>query len=98
DISARVSELGRQPRAAAALIARHPDRVLFGADLLPVDPEQYRVYFRLLETDDEHFSYSPSAPPGHGRWNISGLGLDRAVLEQVYAGNARRLFAISTAT
>jgi predicted TIM-barrel fold metal-dependent hydrolase len=95
DISARAPELGRQPRAAAALIAAHPDRVLFGADLLPIDAEQYRMYFRLLETDDEHFSYSPGGPPGHGRWNISGLGLGRDVLEQVYAGNARRLLAVA---
>jgi predicted TIM-barrel fold metal-dependent hydrolase len=95
DLSARAPELGRQPRAAARLIERHRDRVLFGADLLPIDPEQYRTYFRLLETDDEYFPYSPSGPPGHGRWNISGLGLSRDVLEQVYASNARRVLALS---
>jgi predicted TIM-barrel fold metal-dependent hydrolase len=94
DISARAPELGRQPRAAAALIARHAHRVLFGADLLPIDPEQYRVYFRLLETDDEHFPYSTAGPPQHGRWNISGLGLEPALLERVYAQNARDLLSI----
>ena len=94
DISARAAELGRQPRAAAALIARHPDRVLFGADLLPVDAEEYRVYFRLLETDDEHFPYSTSVPPPQGRWNISGLALEPALLERVYARNARDLLSI----
>jgi predicted TIM-barrel fold metal-dependent hydrolase len=93
DISARAPELGRQPRAAAALIERHAERVLFGADLLPIRAEQYRVYFRLLETADEHFLYATEAPPAHGRWNISGLGLGRETLELVYAGNARRLLA-----
>jgi predicted TIM-barrel fold metal-dependent hydrolase len=95
DISARAPELGRQPRAAARLLARHADRVLFGADLLPIDPAQYGVYFRLLESDDEYFSYAAGGPPGHGRWNIAGLGLDPAVLEQVYAGNARRMLGIT---
>ena len=91
DISARVAELGRQPRGAAALIERHPDRVLFGADLLPIDAARYRVYFRMLETVDEHFPYSPSDPPEHGRWRVSGLGLPRDLLERVYRDNARRL-------
>jgi predicted TIM-barrel fold metal-dependent hydrolase len=91
DVSARIAELGRQPRAAAALIERHADRILFGTDLLPIDAARYRVYFRALETLDEHFPYSADGVPPHGRWAISGLGLPRAVLEQVYAGNARRL-------
>ena len=69
--------------------------MLFGADLLPIDPAQYRVYFRLLESNDEYFSYSSGGPPAHGRWNIAGLGLDRAVLEQVYAQNARRVLGIT---
>jgi hypothetical protein len=57
---------------------------------------QYRVYFRLLETTDEHFSYSGDALPRHGRWRISGLDLDRDVLERVYAGNARRLLGVES--
>jgi predicted TIM-barrel fold metal-dependent hydrolase len=97
DLSARIAELGRQPRAAAALIERHPDRVLFGTDQLPIDAERYRVHFRMLETLDEHFPYSSEGPPPHGRWAISGLGLPRAVLEQVYAGNARRIFRLPDA-
>ena len=95
DISARAAELGRQPRAAARLVERHPRQVLFGADLLPIDAEQYRVYFRMLETDDEYFPYATAGPPGQGRWNISGLGLSASVLEQVYAANARRILKIA---
>ncbi len=96
DISGRAPELGRQPRAAARLIAAHPDRVLFGTDQLPIRADDYGVYFRLLETDDEYFSYAPGrTPPPHGRWQISGLALDGAILEQVYATNARRILRIA---
>ncbi|MFZ0665202.1 MAG: amidohydrolase family protein [Acidimicrobiales bacterium] len=92
DTSAR-SDLGRQPRQAAKLIERHSDRVLFGADVFPIDPEAYKLYFRLLETEDEYFRY---APPGkhvaeQGRWTVSGLGLPGDVLEKLYSHNARRL-------
>lgn len=89
DISARAAELGRQPRAARALFLRHPDRILFGSDLLPATG-MYRLYYRFLETADEYFPY-PTHGSGQGRWRISGLDLPPAVLAQVYAGNARRL-------
>lgn len=99
DISGRVAEIGRQPRAAARFVAAHPDRVLFGTDQLPIRADDYGVYFRLLETDDEYFSYAPGrTPPPHGRWQISGLALDGGILEQVYAANARRLLRIAPET
>ena len=91
DIAARIAELGRQPRVAAALLRRHPDRVLFGTDDFPPDPSVYRVHFRFLETEDEHFPYSPEEIPPQGRWAISGLGLSEDVLGHVYAANARKL-------
>jgi predicted TIM-barrel fold metal-dependent hydrolase len=96
DISARIAELGRQPRAAAALVGAHPDRVLFGTDVFPPALSAYRLAYRFLETLDEHFSYmrDPQTPPSTGRWAISGLGLDADVLERVYAGNARRLLGL----
>jgi predicted TIM-barrel fold metal-dependent hydrolase len=91
DIAARIAELGRQPRRTRALILRHPDRVLFGTDLIPPDRDSYEIHFRFLETDDEYFPYSPSDPPPTGRWCISGLDLPEEVLGLVYAENARRL-------
>jgi predicted TIM-barrel fold metal-dependent hydrolase len=91
DIAARIAELGRQPRATKRLIERFPDRVLFGTDAFPPDPEVYAISFRFLETEDEAFAYDPGDPPSQGRWTISGLGLPDDVLEAVYAGNARRL-------
>jgi predicted TIM-barrel fold metal-dependent hydrolase len=91
DIGARLAELGRQPRAAAAF----PDRVLFGTDAFPPTREHYALHVRALETADEHFAYSPDPddPAPQGRWRISGLALDPALLPALYAENARRLIA-----
>jgi hypothetical protein len=99
DISARIAELGRQPRATRDLVLGHSDRVLFGTDVFPPDPEHVRVYFRFLETSDEYFPYSPEEVGHQGRWNIYGLGLPDDVLRNVYSDNARRLIpGISSAT
>jgi predicted TIM-barrel fold metal-dependent hydrolase len=94
DTSAR-ADLGRQPRAAARLIEKHQDRVLFGADVFPIDPDVYRVYFRLFESEDEHFRYTAGPGPctGQGRWNIYGLGLAPELLEKLYNLNAARLLS-----
>ncbi|HWC70792.1 MAG TPA: amidohydrolase family protein [Actinomycetota bacterium] len=91
DIAARIAELGRVPRAAAALIARFPDRFLFGSDGTPPLAEDYASAFRFLETADEHVPYSPDAVPPQGRWAISCLDLPEEVLGAIYSRNARRL-------
>ncbi len=91
DISARVGDLGRQPRAATGLLAGHSDRVLFGTDVYPVRPKEIEIYFRFLETEDERFPYSTDDPPRRGRWDISGVGLDAATLAAIYRDNALRL-------
>jgi hypothetical protein len=46
-------------------------------------------------TYDEYFYHpaqirTPGGSPGHGRWNISGLGLPDDVLRKVYYLNALR--------
>ncbi len=69
----------------------HPDRVLFGIDEFPPAAENYAIYFRFLETADEHFPHSNEEVPLMGRWAISGLDLPDDVLRKVYAENARRL-------
>jgi predicted TIM-barrel fold metal-dependent hydrolase len=96
DLSARMAELGRQPRAARALVVRHPDRVLFGTDEFPPHEGVYRRWFRFLESDDEHFPYADEAdgPPPQGRWAVSALDLPPEVLERVYRGNARRVLGL----
>lgn len=95
DIGGRMAELGRQPRRFAALVARHPDRVLFGTDIYPASTEQYRLHFRFLETLDEAFSYAPEAEvPPQGRWTVSGLGLSPELLAAVYRDNAMRVLGL----
>ena len=91
DIAARLAELGRQPRAARDLLVSHPDRVLFGIDEFPPARENYAIYLRFLETEDEHFPHSSEEVPLMGRWAISGLGLPDDVLRKVYAENALRI-------
>lgn len=89
DISARISELGRQPYTARKFLIRYQDRILFGTDTEP-DAEAYRVYYRFLETDDEYID--PGA--GHhmqGRWAIYGISLPDDVLRKLYHGNALRI-------
>ncbi|HUY80737.1 MAG TPA: amidohydrolase family protein [Acidobacteriaceae bacterium] len=94
DISARASELGRQPYTAREIFLRFPDRILFGADLLP-EESMYRLYFRFLETADEYFDY-PSHASRQGRWNIYGLYLPEEVLRKVYRENALKLLRLSS--
>jgi predicted TIM-barrel fold metal-dependent hydrolase len=89
DISARASELGRQPYSARKFFLRFADRILFGSDLVP-EVEMYRLYYRFLETADEYFEY-PTHASGQGRWYIYGLDLPDDVLIKVYRENAIRL-------
>lgn len=95
DIAGRMAELGRQPRRFAALVARHPDRVLFGTDIYPATAEQYRLHYRFLESADESFEYAPGEPiPPQGRWAVSAAALPADVLPALYQGNARRVLGL----
>ena len=93
DVGARLAELGRVPRAARDLLATHTDRFLLGTDSFPPTPAEFEVHRRFFETADEAFPYDadPHDAPSQGRWTISGVDLPADVLEQLYAGNARRL-------
>ncbi len=95
DVSQRMAELGRQPRAAARLITKYADRVLFGIDSFPPAPALYRRWYRFLESDDEYFAYSPDdgAPP-QGRWAVSALKLAPEVLTALYRDNAKRVLKL----
>lgn len=106
DISARIGELGRQPRIAQRFFDRYQDRILFGTDAVPSPygddvPQQlfgdelYEIYYRFLETEDEYFDYAPAPTPPQGRWSIYGLGLSDEVLRKVYHDNAARLLNIA---
>lgn len=95
DLGGRLGEIGRQPRAFARLVAEHPDRILFGTDAYPPDPQAYRNLYRFLETADEHWPYEGAddeAEPGsQGRWRVSGADLPADVLPAIYRDNALRL-------
>ncbi|MBN1260523.1 MAG: amidohydrolase family protein [Anaerolineae bacterium] len=93
DISARISELGRQPYTARRFFLDYADRILFGTDMGP-DLETYRLYYRFLESADEYFDYGTGEMPAQGRWRIYGLNLPDDVLERVYARNAASLLGI----
>jgi predicted TIM-barrel fold metal-dependent hydrolase len=83
DISARDYEVGRTPRAAATFLSKYKDRVLFGTDM-GREQSMYRAWWRLFETADECML-------GRVWWRYYGLELPAAVLEAMYAANAKRL-------
>lgn len=49
DFSYRADELAADAEGARALLAEHPDRVLFGTDAFPPEAEAYTGWFELLE-------------------------------------------------
>jgi predicted TIM-barrel fold metal-dependent hydrolase len=93
DISARISELGRQPYAARRFMEKFQDRVLFGIDCGP-QLQAYHTYYRFLETDDEYFDYGWDGVQMQGRWKIYGLNLPRPTLKKIYSENAARVFGL----
>jgi predicted TIM-barrel fold metal-dependent hydrolase len=92
DISARISELGRQPYTARKFMIKYQDRILFGSDTRP-NVESYRVYYRFLETDDEYFDPTP-AHKLQGRWMIYGVYLPDEALEKIYYKNALKIMSM----
>jgi len=86
EIGAVLAELGRQPRTARAFLIRYQDRVLFGKDSW--NPDEYKVYFRVLETADEYFDYYRRR---HAFWKMYGLDLPDEVLKKIYYKNALRI-------
>lgn len=97
EISATVQDLGRAPRLWRDFIIKYQDRILFGTDgSQNQKPDDFWTpHWRFLETYDEYFYHpaqirTPGGSPGHGRWNISGIGLPDSVLRSVYYENALR--------
>jgi predicted TIM-barrel fold metal-dependent hydrolase len=86
EIGAIIYEPGRQPRFAREWFIKYQDRVLFGKDIWA--PEEYHVYFRVLETADEYFDYYRKR---HAFWKMYGLDLPDEVLKKLYYKNALRL-------
>jgi len=91
DIAARLAELGRQPFSAKRFFHRYADRIVFGLDGFPPQPEDYAPYFRFLETADEYFPYASGTTGGQGRWHIYGIDLPDEILGKIYYQTAARL-------
>jgi hypothetical protein len=53
--------------------------------------DEYRLYYRFLETDDEYFNYNTGDVPQQGRWYAYGLDLPDDVLKKVYFENAQKV-------
>lgn len=97
EISAAVQDLGRAPRLWREFFLKYQDRILLGTDGNPSREQDqfWTPHWRYLETFDEYFYHpaqvvTPGGSPGHGRWNISGIGLPDDVLRKVYYENALR--------
>ena len=86
DIAAVLAELGRQPYSAHDFLTKYQDRVLMGKDIYEVN--EYKWYFRSLETRDEYFEYYRKR---HAFWRIYGFQLDDEVLKKIYYKNALKL-------
>jgi len=89
DISARYAETAPIPRFASHFYEKHADRLVYGTDM-GFDKTMYRVTFRILESQDEHF-YEIEQFDYH--WALNGLGLSDGILQKVYHDNAAKLLA-----
>ncbi len=112
DTAARVGEIGRFPAdKLRAIFVAHRKRILFGTDLgvgddlmlgapepTPQDDNDarrfYDAHWRFFETGDVNI---PHPSPIQGRWTVNAISLPRDVLDDLYHGNAERLFAPSRA-
>jgi uncharacterized protein len=86
DIAAVLAELGRQPYSAHDFLVKYQDRVLMGKDIYDVN--EYKWYFRALETRDEYFEYYRRR---HAFWRIYGFQVPDEVLKKIYYKNALKL-------
>ena len=87
EFGAVIAELGRQPKTARQFFIDYQNRIMFGKD--SYNKEEFYTYFRVLESDDEYFSYFRKR---HAFWKMYGLNLPDEVLKKVYYKNALKLF------
>jgi predicted TIM-barrel fold metal-dependent hydrolase len=87
DMSARFAETAAIPRAAARFFDKYRDRLVYGTDMR-FSTRIYRLTFRILESEDEHF-YAWDTFSYH--WPLYGFGLDDKILKKVYRDNALKI-------
>ena len=86
EFGAVIYEPARQPKFARQFFIKYQDRILFGKDSWV--PDEYKTYFRVLETGDEYFPYHKKY---HAFWSMYGLELPDEVLKKIYYKNALRI-------
>jgi predicted TIM-barrel fold metal-dependent hydrolase len=89
DISARFAETAPIPRFAARFYEKYQDRLVYGTDM-HFSTAIYRLTFRILESEDEHF-YALDTFGYH--WPLYGFGLEDGILRKVYRDNALKITA-----
>ncbi len=101
DLSARFPEISSIPLSSADFISKYQNRLVYATDYgwevwdkqgdygnnTNLD-EMYHMTFRVLETKDEHFYLSDLT--GY-KWPMYGLGLNDAVLKNVYYDTAQKI-------
>jgi predicted TIM-barrel fold metal-dependent hydrolase len=87
DISARFAETAPIPRFAARFYDKYQDRLVYGTDMR-FNTRMYRLTFRILESEDEHF-YAWDTFSYH--WPLYGFGLNDQILKKVYRDNALKI-------
>jgi predicted TIM-barrel fold metal-dependent hydrolase len=103
DTSARLLDLANQDRdTVRAFVLRYQDRILFGTDFLMENPlstmdeirqvEVMNEYRAQVERETEFFAGSRELQFGERR--IPGLGLPDKVVEKIFSGNARGVYAL----
>ena len=87
DIAARYAETAPVPRYTAKFFNKYQNKLLYGTDM-GFDKDMYRITFRILESEDEHF-YEIDQFGYH--WPLYGLGLNDNVLLKIYRNNAKKI-------
>jgi predicted TIM-barrel fold metal-dependent hydrolase len=105
-----LEELSIRHDAWRQLILDHPDRFLFGTDLVVTGGSSlahanavYELLTQMVAADHFDFHYSPpngyasAAAESHHRTGLTGLALPPPVLRQILRDNAARLYGGATA-
>ncbi|UCE06927.1 MAG: amidohydrolase [bacterium] len=87
DISARYAETAPIPRFVSNFYEKYQDRLVYGTDM-GFDKDMYRITFRILESEDEHF-YETDQFGYH--WALNGFGLSDKILKKLYRNNALKI-------
>ncbi len=103
DTAERLLDLALQPvERVRAFFEAHPDRVLFGSDLLfetafsamsEAERKAALAHVRQIFAQEQRF-YTQAGPLHVRGRDLQGLGLSEAIRQQLFEANARRCYAL----